>query len=399
MLIYTGYSLRFKLGATETSGYVLASATGYTDDQGLEALTPFSTYQPSTGTSTVTLVSVPASGPAPSNIVGRVVKTASFRNTDVRDHTLTIILHDGTNERLLLAPTLRPGDILLYSADAGWSVVDRNLQRRPDASAANRGASAPIYKTGTAAEAAGNWYCSLKDAGSPGAITVGTPGLSGRAVYGSTEPGTPALVTPTGYWWMTGAELSSSTPHAHWIFDLLWINSGIVVTTTTAQTINSVTLPSRDSAGGANGEGCMIGLLFTAAATNAGAISGSTIDYTNSDGTGSRTATLIATAGSQIPATPVVGTLVWFSLAAGDTGVTSIQSITLATSLVTGSVSLIIARPICSVAAPAANIPGSASIDPATGVCLWTDPALFHAYVASATTATATSGVLTFVDR
>lgn len=398
MLIYTGYSLRFKLAATETSDGVLASATGYTDDAGLESVTPFSVYAPSTGTSTVSLVTVLV-GSAPSNVVGRAIKTMSFRNADTVAHTLTIILHDGTNERLILAPTLRSGDVLLYSADAGWSVVDRNLQRRPDGSYGNNGKTYTVFKSGTAAEAAASWYCTLKDAGSPGAITVGTPGVGGRAVSGSTESGTIAPGYPSGSWWLTGAVLSSSVAHAHWIMDLLWINSGIVVTTTTAQTIDSATFPSRDQAGGSNGEGCLIGLLFTAAATNASAISGATVSYTNSLGTSGRTATLVAVAGSQIPATPVVGTLVWFSLQAGDTGVGSIQSITLGTSLVTGSVSLIVARPICAVNCPAANLPGTAQLDEETGICCWSDPALFHCYVASATTATATSGTLTLTDR
>lgn len=393
MKLAPSWSLRFKLSAS--SAYVLAFAWGHTDDPGGSALDPVTVYQPSNGTTTVTLVSAPASGD------GKIVDSALWRNTDSVDHTVTVILHDGTNERAVVGPTLRPGDALVYSMRGpdAWVVIDRNMQRRPDASAGNRGMSATLFKSGTAAEAAGNWYCTLKDGGAPGAITVGTPGLSGRAVYGSTEPGTPPLVTPTGYWWLTGAVLSSSVAHAHWILDLLWVNSGIVVTTTTAQTVNSVSLPTRDAAGGNSGEGCMIGLLFTAAATNASAISNATVSYTNSDGTSGRTATLVAVAGSQIPATPVVGTLVWFSLAAGDTGVSSIQSITLGTSLVTGSVSLIIARPVAAVMSPAANVPGSAPIDPATGVCLWTDPALFHAYVASATTATATSGVLTLVDR
>lgn len=395
MKLAPSWSLRFKLGASASGTQPIAFAWGHTDDPGGSALEPFTEQATASDTSTVTLVSAPASGD------GAVVDSAMWRNADTRDHVVSVILYDGSTEHVVLAPTLRSGDVLVYSmrGPEQWSVRTRDLAVRPDGSYGNNGKTYTVFKSGTAAEAAASWYCTLKDGGSPGAITVGTPGVGGRAVSGSTESGTIAPGYPSGSWWLTGAVLSSSVAHALWLVDLLWINSGIVVTTTTAQTINSVSLPSRDQDGGSNGAGCMIGLLFTAASTNGAAISNATVSYTNSLGVNTRTATLVAVAGSQIPATPVVGTLVWFSLQAGDTGVQSIQSITLGTSLVTGSVSLIIARPIAAVSCPAPNIPGSAQLDEATGIKLWSDPALFVAYVASATTATAISGTLTLTDR
>lgn len=399
MQLYTGYSLRFVLDVSSTN--VLANAWGYTDDQGLETVTPFNAYIASNGTTTVTLVSVPV-GSAPSNIVGRTVDGAVFRNADSISVTLSVIVHDGTNERVLVTPTLNPGDALVYSrtGERRFEVLNADLMPRADATTPYAGRSITLYKSGTAAEAAGSWYCTAKDGGFPGAFTVGTPGLGGRAVVGSTEGGsiTQILGSAIGSWHLTGCAISSSTVHSHIIFDLLWINSGLVVTTTTAQTVTSATFASRDVNGGALGAGCMIGLLFTAAATNASAISNSTVSYTNSSGTSGRTATLVAVAGSQIPATPVVGTIVWFSLQAGDTGVSSIESITLGTSLVTGSVSLIVARPICMVPSGVANVAVPADIEPTRGINLWSDPALFHCYIASATTATATAGTLHFSD-
>ena len=66
--------------------------------------------------------------------------------------------------------------------------------------------------------------------------------------------------------------------------DVLWVNSGLVVTTTTEQTFTTPTLPARDINGTTNGEGCMIALLFTAASTLAAAGSNLTVRYTNSKG-------------------------------------------------------------------------------------------------------------------
>ena len=138
--------------------------------------------------------------------------------------------------------------------------------------------------------------------------------------------------------------------------DVVWVNTGLVVTTTTAQAITSPTFPARDLNGSTDGEGYVIGLLTTTANTNAAAITNATVSYTNSAGVNSRTATLLAVAGDQIPPTPVIGTVVWFRLDAGDKGVRSIQSVTLGTSLVAGAVSLIVARPLSIISATQTNV-------------------------------------------
>lgn len=315
----------------------------------------------------------------------------------------------GPTDNVVLQCLLRDGETLRWGQDQPTPLItSANGVPRGIESTAISSRAMPFYKAGTAAEAAGNWYCTAKDAGTPGAFTVGTPGLAGRAVTGSPptpEPGSIWLPAPVGQWHMTYASTLSSTTHAHVYFDLLWINSGIVVTTTTAQTVDSVAFASRDVDGTTNGRGCWIGLLVTSATTNAGAIAGSTVSYTNSNGTAGQTATLRAVAGSQIPATAVVGTIVWFLLAAGDDGVQSIQSVALATSLVTGAVSLIVARPLVITPSSAANLAGAAMISNATlpsadpGICVWQDPAIFHCYQASATTASTVAGNLVFVDR
>ena len=139
-------------------------------------------------------------------------------------------------------------------------------------------------------------------------------------------------------------------------------------------------------------------MLTTTANTNAAAIANTTISYTNSDGVAGRTATLSAIAGSQIPATALIGTIVWFNLAAGDKGVRSIQSITLATSLGAGSVSLIIARDIANIGTSLVNVQFTRKLsDP--GVRLYNGTCMLHCILASATTATFFNGELTVQEK
>jgi hypothetical protein len=120
------------------------------------------------------------------------------------------------------------------------------------------------------------------------------------------------------------------------LIDLMWINTGLVVTTLTAQAITPVALPARDATGTTNGDDVQFGILVTTATTNAGAIANITISYTNQAGTAGKVGTM-----ASFPITAVAGTIIPFQLATGDTGIRSVQSITIGTSLVTGTISLI----------------------------------------------------------
>lgn len=347
----------------------------------------------SNGATAVTIIAAPAS----SNV--RRVLYVCIRNGDTASRTVTVRVDVSGTDREVRSLSLGVGEVLEYAAP-GWRVLDASGRERvaqgPSTSGAGRAIT--IYKTGTAPEAAASWYGFMKDVGAPGAWTLGTPGLNG-ATISAPFAGAIDLPTPNAAWYLKQFTAAASTLCTPVLVDLLWYNTGIVVTTTTAQAIVTPTFPARDTNGSSNGEGLRIGLYFTAAATNAAAIANSTVSYTNQAGTAGRTATLIATAGNQIPATPVIGTLVWFSLAAGDTGVRSIQSITLGTSLVTGSVSLLVARPVWPpVPLGVINLAGGAPIDPA-GSRIWTGSALFLTMLATATTALTVTGGLLLEDR
>lgn len=369
----------------------------YVDWNG-SAITPGRTNTPHITTATTTTVVA-----APGASVQRNVKHLNITN----DHAsascgVTVEHFDGTTAIELMAFTLLPGENMIFGEEGRWAHRDANGAEYPAAGlGAYNGYSVPFMKLGTAAEAVGFWYCTSKDAGFPGAWAPGTPGINGRVTDGTAagDAGCIPIKNPAvGANFLTELIMGTSVIHSNLFFDVLWVNSGINVTTTTAQAIVTPTLPARDVNGATNGEGCMIGLLFVAAATNAAAIANSTVSYTNSDGVAGRTATLANGNGAQIPATPVIGTIVWFFMQAGDKGVRSIESITLGTSLVTGTVSLLIARDIASIGTFIANAQVQRALSP-PGVRLYNNTCMLHCVLASATTVTFFNGELTVQEK
>jgi hypothetical protein len=201
------------------------------------------------------------------------------------------------------------------------------------------------------------------------------------------------LWTPVGALYLTTLNCSSSVTGDLALWDFLWVNSGIAVTTTTAQTINSVAWPARDLDGSTNGQGVNAAILVTTATTNAGAITNTTLSYTNQAGTAGRTATI-----ASFPAAAVIGTIVPFQLAAGDSGIRSIQTITLGTSYGGGAISLVSYTIACSVGQPVANV-GADKAYGAPGVRLYTGSCLLAVRIPSATTDTNVAGSISVIER
>lgn len=204
---------------------------------------------------------------------------------------------------------------------------------------------ASFYKGSFTGEAAGYWHNLGVVAGMPGAWTLGTPGMAGATVTTSTIGGALNWSNPGA-----GNAYLAKLAHSHganiigfMVYDLLWYQSGIAEATTTGQTVNSVTWPARDRNGSTNGDGVEVWMHCTTATTNGAAITNTTITYTNSGGTGSRTGTILAPGW---PASAVAGTIHPFGFSGSDVGVRSVQTVTLGTSYVGGQVELIAIRPI-----------------------------------------------------
>lgn len=342
---------------------------------------------------------------APGASTQRQIKLLTVCNAGSAANTVTLKKDVSGTESQLFKATLYVGDSLVYTDGKGFSVHDLAGRVRTTSTdlAGFDGRTAPFFKAGTAPDTIGYNYCSLKDGGFPGAFAPGTPGINGRTTDGTTTTDNGCIVIKnpaSGANYLTNLTVASTVVGLFCLIDVLWINSGIVVTTTTAQAITTPTFPARDVNGSTNGEGLMIGLLTTTANTNAAVINTSTVSYTNSDGTAGRTATLLNAVGAQIPVSPTIGTIVWFLLAAGDKGVRSIQSITLGTSLVAGGVSLLVARPLAYVPATIANVGNQlAPVAMNPGVRLYDGTCAVMCQLAASTTATTIAGSVTVMER
>jgi len=353
--------------------------------------------QISTATTT-TIVAAPAAS------IFRIITGLTIRNAGAGSNVITIQKDISAVLRIQWSGSLGVGESVSYTKDAGWQRLNANgfpATSNPVVTGYN-GYSSTSYKTGTAADAAAYYYSFSKDSGVPGAWSPGTPGVNGRVTNGTTVADIgcfPFTNAATGGIFLTGVDAIASSPQVYQIVDTVWVNTGLVVTTTTAQAIVTPAFPARDMEGTINGKGYQIGLLFTAAATNAAAINNSTVSYTNAQGTPGRTATLANAAGRNIPATPVIGTLVWFQLQNGDDGVQSIQSITLGTSLVTGSISLLVARPIQTTGAVVSNTAVSAPGISNPGIRLYNGSCLHLTYLAVSTTAITAQVTLSLMER
>ncbi len=403
LLTNTTEILELLTSAATSTDYYVAYA-----DITTTAFTPGQSNGNIASATTTTILSAPAAS------TQRQVKFLSIRNRSTTASQTITIKHDtsGTERYITADVTLGAGETLEYNDGSGFIVRNKTGQpKREDTTVVgSSGIVLDYYKIGTASEAVGVRYSHQKDTGFPGAWVPGAPGINGWWVdasqatnaanpAGAAQAGCHRLENPaSGNWYLNDLGITTSTAHLVDIYDLIWYNTGIAVTTTTAQAIAmpGASKPARDLYGTTNGDMWIPAIYVTTATTNAGAVTNTTLSYTDSDGNAGNTATI-----SSFPATAVAGTLVPFQLAAGDRGVRDIASITLGTSYGGGAISLVLLRKLASVPNPVANVGGimnKLTSDP-TGVKLYNGTAIFLSYVSSATTATNLAGSLQLVNR
>lgn len=363
---------------------------GYTDITSSSVGTPTDSF----GIITTATTTIIATAPAASTT--RKIQYVNVFNNGASN---TIILKkdiSGT-EYNILQVTLQQGETLRVVNDKVEVLdVSGRLKTQNTGLSEITGDSRVIFKVGTALEAAGQYYCFAKDGGAPGAWSPGTPGINGRNTDGTTaaDLGCITVGNPTsGAWYVRDFNISASQAGMFILADVLWVNTGLVVTTTTAQAITQPTLPLRDNLGTSNGHGIGAGILVTTATTNASPVTTITISYTNSTGTAGRTGTM-----SSFPATAVIGTFVPFQLQAGDVGVRSIQSITLGTTLTAGAISLIAFNFLGTSPVTIANV-GSIAFEKQLDLRIQNGHCLLPFWLASNTTATNLTGTVYFVNK
>jgi len=393
------------LTATTEIIELTTSTTASTDytvsyvDHTSSTFTPGSTQGNITTATTTTILSAPAAS------TQRQVKLITVRNKGTASQTV-ILKKDisGTEYFLTGTITLNVNDTLILDSNGEYSVKNASGATRTQATDFSGYTGFPIYffKVGATSEAAGLLYGFAKDTGLPGAWVPGTPGLNGDALSCNTAAdatiaGAPLLTDPaSGNYFLTNYATSVTVLGTTQLYDLIWYNTGLVVTTTTAQNITLPALPSRDQYGTNNGEGWNAAIYVTTATTNGSAITNTTLSYTDSDGNAGNTATM-----ASFPATAVAGAFIPFRLAAGDRGIKDIASITLGTSYVTGAISLILYRPIAIVPNTVVNNGGTMmpTVNPTPGMRLYNGTCLWHAILTSSTTATTVQGVISIIER
>lgn len=378
-------------GATDALEVVTTStsAIDYTAVFSNVTATALTTPGTSVGQITTATTTTIIAAPAASN--WRYIRFLRLRNSGSATNTVTVQIDRSASNRTLWSGTLAAGASVLMDDQGQFQPY--LASGTPFSNADAPGFTGKNYawgKTSTAVDATGYHYLSNKDNGFPGAWSVGTPGVNGvvtacdvvgtAGTGGALSTGSPVLPDPaTGGWYLTRFGVGGAAAvNTYALHDIVWYNTGLTVTTTTSQGITSPAFPARDNNGSTDGEGYQIALYALTALGNAAAVSNTTVQYTNSAGTAGRNATFTGTVGFQAPATPVIGTWMPFQLQAGDTGVRSIQGITLNTTYTSGTMMLIVYRTIALDGVALANGPSGSlvnrnvyGINP--GIRVWND--------------------------
>jgi hypothetical protein len=178
------------------------------------------------------------------------------------------------------------------------------------------------------------------------------------------------------------------------VLDRIWHNGGYTITSTSAQNSTTPTWPSRCPTSGVDDTPTTTGLgvllaLEISAATGAGTPT-ITISYTNQAGTAGRTATnVIATVASS-----AIGATYFIGLQAGDTGVRSVQSLTLSATWTSGTMNLVAFRQLASLSLQAL-IPNAADSLTGIGTRIYNGTVPWLVFVPNTTTATVITGSYT----
>ncbi len=189
---------------------------------------------------------------------------------------------------------------------------------------------------------AGEYFSLWRAGGRPALGAIPTTG-SGDAPTNTTAGALPYVNPGSGTGYLARLEVSSSTAETLVIYDRLVETSGLSGTLTTAQTVDSTALTRSTS-------GTNVGMWLEWYVATGSTACTATISYTDQGGTSGNTTTVA------IPASTKIGCMIPVPLASGDTGVQSVQSVTLSVSTGTaGNFGITLASRICTVPITLAN--------------------------------------------
>lgn len=177
-------------------------------------------------------------------------------------------------------------------------------------------------KVSMAAKAAGTFQSLWTAAGLPTAgVAAGT--ATGLAPTSATAGALPFVNPSSGLSYLSKIGNSQQTVGTLILYDRLVHTSTLNGTLTTAQTVNSAALTRHTT-------GEDVGLFLEVYTATGATASNVTISYTNSGGVAGRTTPAVA-----MQVTPVAGQMLPIPLQSGDTGIRSVQSVTLSASTAT----------------------------------------------------------------
>ena len=201
--------------------------------------------------------------------------------------------------------------------------------------------SRPICKINLNSASAIPPRCTFSNGGFPGSGSIST--ATNGAVLTNTSPGALPFNNPaTGQnTYLANIKWPASTlDRTIFLVDFLW-NKQINNTSILPQSIDSIPFPARDRNGTSNGDGVYIAIhSYSSNGSGVDAL----ISYTNSVGVSGRAGNMIW---QNISAQS--GVFMPFSLAEGDLGVRSVQSVTLSAAAGSASLALVAFRPITSI--------------------------------------------------
>ena len=235
---------------------------------------------------------------------------------------------------------------------------------------------------------AGRPWTPLYAAGYPGAATAYAGGLNGANLTSLT--GQIVIPAASGNTHMARfSAILSAQGGLLMLCDRIWHNS-ITVTSTAAQAITTSAWPARDMNGATAGAGLL--LAFECSALMGAGTPTVTVIYTNSAGTPTKTASLLIATATTSPA----GTFYPMSLATGDVGIQSVQSIQLSATMTSGSAGLVLYRPLATLEMAAAGIPNAVDILTGGFPRCYDTTVPFLVYIPTTTTTTQMHGQVVF---
>lgn len=238
---------------------------------------------------------------------------------------------------------------------------------------------------------AGRPHSFFYQAGVPAAAAAPTPGIGGSQL--TSYAGQLPFTNPSsGNTYLARFQAAATQGGTLILADRLWHNSGMTITSNTEQTFTgSTAIPVRDINGASAGSGVYAGVeVYTATGAGTPTL---TLKYNNTSGVEKTATNTIATVASSI-----AGSFYPISLAAGDTGVQKAVSLTQSATWTSGSIGVVLYRPIARLELPIGGVGFAMDALTAGFPRVYDNTVPFFIFLPSTTTTSTIAGSVVFAQ-